>query len=287
MKIAITGATGFVGTHLSALMREKGHLVLTLGRRDCALPKEELATRLAGCEAVFNLAGETISRRWTPAYKERILSSRLDTTRNLVTAMALMDSPPALFISTSAIGAFAQQGRYTEKDSANATDFLGQLSKDWEAAALDAETLGIRTLIFRFGLVLGRDGGLMKQLLPPFRLGLGGPVGDGSQAFSWIHIQDLVAAYAFALEQPAMQGIYHLCAPNPTTNKGFSQLLGQVLHRPAIFPVPVWLLRLLYGEGADVMASGQCLISERLPEAGFEFQYPELRSALNQILTRS
>jgi uncharacterized protein (TIGR01777 family) len=285
MKVLITGATGFIGRHAATALRRAGHQAIPVGRQDLARGVEHLASRMAGCDGVINLAGAPISKRWTDAYKREMVESRLDTTRKLVAAMARLEQRPAVLISTSAIGAFDAADCYTEADAPNATDFLGRLSADWEAAAREAEPLGVRTLIFRFGLVLGPDGGLMKQVLPPFRLGLGGPVADGSQHFSWVHVDDCVKAMIQGLQDSSWEGVYHLCAPNPVTNAEFTRTLGGVLHRPTLFRVPLTLLRLLFGEGGDVMASGQCVVSKRLPEAGFSFLYPELRPALEQIVS--
>lgn len=285
MKIVMTGGTGFVGKHLTRALSQLGNQVVNIGRSDLKPGADSLVKLMSGADVVINLAGAPINRRWTPAYKREIFSSRVETTQRLVKAMAEIDAPPKIFISTSAIGAFDSKGRYSESDPPNATDFLGGLSKQWESAVLGAESLGVRTLIFRFALVLGNDGGLMKQLLIPFRLGLGGPVGDGSQHFSWIHIDDLVNAYLFALEHPKMSGIYHLCAPNPVTNLGFTKTLGAALHRPTLFRVPELLLKLAYGEGAEVMTSGQQVVSERLPESGFRFRYASLESAVAEIVS--
>jgi len=287
MKIAITGSTGFIGKHLLSGLKQRGHQVVPIGRHELSQGAESLASIISGSDAVINLAGAPINKRWTSSYKKEIASSRLNTTRLLVDAMRLLEQPPATFISTSAIGAFASHGQYTEADSPNATDFLGLLSKDWEAAANEAKVLGVRTLIFRFALVLGHDGGLIKQMLLPFRLGLGGPVGDGSQHFSWIHIDDLVNAYLLALDNQQMSGVYHLCAPNPVSNLDFTRTLGTILHRPTLFRVPGLLLELAFGEGAEVMTSGQCVISARLPETGFSFSYPELAGALQAIVQES
>lgn len=284
MKIALTGASGFIGRHLENHLSEQGHEVIPVGRNEIKQGAEHVAAVISGCAALINLAGAPISRRWTDAYKQEMVSSRVDTTNLMVDAMNLIDQPPATFISTSAIGAFDTRGRYSESDAPNATDFLGELSRDWEAAALRAESMSIRTLIFRFALVLGKDGGLMKQLLIPFRLGLGGPVGDGRQHFSWVHINDLTKAYTHALDHPEMSGVFHICAPNPTTNLEFTRILGSCLRRPTVFPVPKFVLKLIYGEGAEVMTSGQCVISERLPEHGFEFDHPDLESAICDLL---
>jgi len=287
MKILMTGGTGFVGRHLEKALRRKGIIAGHIGRSDLSGDEDSLAERLSGVDAVINLAGAPINRRWTPAYKQEIVSSRVETTRRLVQAMAKTDVPPSVFISTSAIGAFDHRGRYSESDAPNATDFLGQLCENWEATAREAEASGIRTVIFRFALVLGHDGGMMKQLLTPFRLGLGGPVGNGAQHFSWIHINDLISAHLLALENPQMSGVYHLCAPNPVTNLDFTKALGAALHRPTPFRVPELLLKLAYGEGAEVMTSGQQVVSERLPESGFSFRYPKLDSALDEIVSHT
>lgn len=287
MKIALSGSTGFVGRNLSTTLRRHGHQVVSLKRSDFNRGVIHLSRVLAGCDALFNLAGEPINRRWTQSYKQRIRSSRVETTKLLVSAMEHMERRPTTFISTSAIGAFEGDDEYSEEDTPNAGDFLGQLSQDWEAAALQAEQLGIRTLIFRFALVLGPDGGLLKQVLTPFRLGLGGPIGNGLQPFSWVHIDDLVDAYLFALKSPELTGVFHLSAPSPVNNLQFTRTLGRVLHRPTLLPVPHAMLKLIFGEGAGVMTSGQRVISKRLPEAGFVFRYDNLELALADLVERS
>lgn len=283
MKIAITGATGFIGNHLCQTLKDAGHRLVALGRTELQGDIDLLAGQLQDCDAVINLAGENIGRRWSEAYMQALYDSRVLTTRTLVEALSRLEQRPGLLISTSAMGAFDSAGHYRESDPPNADGFFGRLTRDWEAAAEQAEALGVRTLIFRLSLVLGRDGGMMKQLLLPFRLGLGGPIGDGSQPFSWIHIDDLVRAYSFALAHPEMTGIYHLSAPDSTTNRQFSRALGRQLHRPALLPVPLFILRLRFGQGAEALASGQYLVSERLPEAGFHFQYDTLAKALQEI----
>jgi uncharacterized protein len=287
MKIAISGATGFVGTHLSTSLRRYGHTVVPLTRSNFILGAVHIAKLIDGCDAVINLAGAPINRRWTDSYKRTIVSSRIETTRLLVQAMEQLEHRPHTFISTSAIGAFDDKGRYSEEDTPNATDFLGRLSNDWEAAAHKAEVLGVRTLIFRFALVLGHDGGLMKQLLTPFRLGMGGPIGDGRQAFSWVHIDDLVDAYLFALMTPNLHGVFHIAAPKPETNLAFTKTLGAAVHRPTLLHVPRTVLKLLFGEGASVMTSGQWVVSKRLPEKGFQFRYSNLELAVDNLVQRA
>ena len=287
MKIAMTGATGFIGQHLVRALTERGDEVIALGRREIGASPERLASLMQACEAVINLAGAPINRRWTDTYKKELLSSRLDTTRALVAAMARLEQPPATMLSASGVGAFDARRRYTEADPPNATDFLGRLSQQWEAAALEAGSLGVRVVILRFAVVLGHDGGMMKQVLTPFRLGLGGPIGNGRQHFSWIHIDDLVAAHLHALEHPQMSGVYHLSAPHPVTNKEFTRALGKAVHRPALLPVPTPMLKLVFGEGADVMTSGPNVVSARLPESGFAFRYPDIERALAAIVARA
>jgi uncharacterized protein (TIGR01777 family) len=282
MKIALSGSTGFVGRHLATTLKQHGHSVVPLCRSNFNHGIAHLVKLIDGCEAVINLAGAPINRRWTTSYKRTMVASRIETTRMLVEAMGRSEHRPHTFISTSAIGAFDDAGRYTEEDTP-----IGHLAKDWESAARQAEILGIRTLIFRFALVLGDDGGLMKQLLTPFRLGLGGPIGDGRQAFSWVHIDDLVDAYLFTLRITSLSGVLHIAAPNPVTNLEFTRTLGNALHRPTPFPVPRTLLKLLFGEGASVMTSGQWVLSKRLQELDFQFRYPELELAIDNLVKKS
>jgi hypothetical protein len=287
MKIAISGSTGFIGTQLTRKLSSKGHVVVPVGRRDFNRGTRHLATVIEGCDAVINLAGAPINRRWTQAYKHTIVASRIETTRMLQTAIAQTTKSPKTFISTSGMGAFDTLDRYTENDTANAADFLGELTFKWESAAWEGETLGMRVIVFRLSLVLGPQGGLMKQVLLPFRLGLGGPIATGKQHFSWIHIDDLINAYLMVLDNPNLKGLYHLAAPNPVNNLEFTRTLGKALNRPTLFRVPATLLKLAYGEGAEVMTSGQCIVSDRLEEAGFRFRYPELEAAIQAIVKSS
>ncbi|MET0070124.1 MAG: TIGR01777 family oxidoreductase [Candidatus Thiodiazotropha sp.] len=287
MKIAISGSTGFIGTQLARALANKGHALVPIGRRDFNRGTRHLSLLLEGCNAVINLAGAPINRRWTRACKRTIVSSRVETTRMLVSAVSQMAKPPKTFISTSGMGAFDTRDRYTESDVANAADFLGELTFDWESAAWEGETLDMRVVVFRLSLVLGQQGGLMGQVLTPFRMGLGGPIGDGQQHFSWIHIDDLINAYLLALDNPRFRGIYHLAAPNPVDNLTFTRILGKALNRPTRFRVPAALLKLAYGEGAEVMTSGQCIVSDRLEQAGFNFRYTELESAIQAIVKSS
>ena len=199
MNIAMSGATGFIGSHLTKAFEGRGWTVIPLRRNDFEGDETLLVQKIEGADVVVNLAGATIAARWTEEYKKIICSSRIGITRRIVETMSRAGKKPGLFISTSAVGIYDTKGVYTEQDTHYAGDFLGRLAVDWERAALGAESAGVRTVIFRFGVVLGRNGGALKKMLVPFRLGLGGVIGDGTQPFSWVHIDDLVRAFFEAI----------------------------------------------------------------------------------------
>lgn len=284
MKVAISGAGGFIGIHILSAFKAKGWEVSALHTSDFGLDDTAFGEKLAGADVVVHLAGASISKRWTPAYKKVLYNSRVETARQIVRVMEKMAHKPKLFICTSAVGIYASKGKHDEEHAVYAEDFLGRLARDWEAAASKSKTLGIRTVIFRYGIVLGRGGGILKEMLPPFRLGLGGTIGDGSQNFSWVHIGDLVRAYFFAVDHPEMEGVYNLMAPNPTTNYGLTKALGAALHRPTFLSVPKFLLKLRFGtEAAEALAGGQYATPKRLPEAGFEFEFKNVEAALENL----
>ncbi|MBN2870917.1 MAG: TIGR01777 family oxidoreductase [Campylobacterales bacterium] len=288
MKVAISGAGGFIGSHLVAMFLEKGAEVLSLHTADFTSGAATLAEKLCGADVVLHLAGASINKRWTEDYKKVLYASRIDTTRKIVAAMGEMQIKPKLFVCTSAVGVYASSGRHNEEHALYAEDFLGRLVKDWEHEAMKGKTLGIRTVIFRYGIVLGHGGGILDEMVLPFKLGLGGTIGDGSQNFSWVHLHDLMRAYLFVLEHPEMEGVYNLMAPNPTTNYGLTKALGAALHRPAPFAIPRFLLALRFGaEAAEALASGQYATSKRLPEAGFEFEFKTIETAINNLYGRS
>lgn len=284
MKIAVSGAGGFIGTRLVAMFKKKGWQVMPLHTADFSLDDKAFAKKLSGADVVVHLAGASINRRWTQAYKKVLYASRVETARKIVRVMENMTERPQLFICTSAVGIYASEGRYDEENAVYAEDFLGRLARDWEAAASEGGTLGIRTLIFRYGIVLGRGGGILREMELPFRLGLGGTIGDGSQNFSWVHIGDLVRAYLFAIEHPGMEGVYNVMAPNPTTNYGLTKALGRVLHRPTLLSIPKFLIKLRFGsEAAEALAGGQYVTPKRLPEAGFDFEFKSVEAALDDL----
>lgn len=279
-KVVMTGATGFVGTKLKAALQEKGWQVLALGRADLAQDDNTLAKKMAGTKAVINLAGAPVIARWTEAHKVRMRESRVDLTRKLVAAMAKMTKPPSVFISTSALGYYASTGIHSEEQCEKGDGFLAHLAQEWEEEAKKAEDLEIRTVIFRFAVILGKKGGALKKMLLPFKMGLGGIIGSGKQAFSWIHDHDLLMAHLAALESDTYQGIYNLTAPEPTSNYTFTKTLGKVLRRPTFFPVPTFVLKIIFGEGASVLTDGQAAVPKRLLENGFVFTFPDLEEAL-------
>lgn len=285
MQIALTGATGFIGSYLVDVFWGKNWKVTPIGRGDLALSSKDLAKKIDGSEIIVNLAGANIVKRWTDAYKKELYRSRIATTGKLVEVMNQMARKPRIFISTSAVGIYDDRGRYSESDYNFADNYLTKIAKDWEKAALKARELNIRTIIFRFGVVLGK-GGLLAKMLPLFRMGMGGTIGNGRQSFSWVHIEDLSHAYIFAVEHEKLEGIYNLVSPNAVTNKVLTKTLGKILHRPAVLPVPVWILRLIFGEGAAAISSGQNVIPERLLRAGFRFKFETIEHALRDLVPK-
>jgi uncharacterized protein (TIGR01777 family) len=283
--VAMSGASGFVGTNLQKAFRNCGWNVLPLGRGDFKASTKELAARISGADIVINLAGAPVINRWTAEYKKTMYDSRINVTGSLVNACSIMETKPNLFISASAVGYYASGGVHTEDNHVRADDFLGHLTRDWEKEALKAEEIGIRTIVFRFGIVLGKDGGALKQMITPFKMGMGGTIGDGSQPFSWIHIGDLVRAYETAIQDNSFNGIYNLTAPNPTTNKGLTEAMGKALGKPALMRIPKFVLKLQFGEGAQVLAGGPKVIPERLMQEGFTFQHTEINEAVKDCVT--
>lgn len=281
--IAMSGATGFVGSHLSRALSRKSSEIIPVGKKDFA--SDKLSGKIQGADSIINLAGAPVMNRWTEEYKKIMYKSRIDVTKSLVNAMSETDPKPRLFISTSAIGYYASGGPHTEDDYIQADDFLGHLAQDWEREALRAADLGIRTVIFRFGVVLGKGGGALKQMITPFRLGLGGTIGDGSHPFSWIHIQDLIAAYQQVIDDESYKGVYNLTAPTPSTNRGLTKALSRALGRPALLRIPPFILRLKLGEGAQVLTKGQEVIPARLLRSGFAFSFADIDQAVQDCIS--
>jgi len=283
MKIAIAGASGFVGSSLSNTFEKKGFEVIKL-KRDEIQDVITLSHILNGCDVIINLSGANIINRWSDEYKNLLYSSRLGTTKHLIKAISQTTLKPKLFISTSAVGIYTNKKVHTEEEFEYGDDFLAQLCKEWENEANKAKESNVRTVIFRFGIVLGSNGGALKKMLLPFKLGLGGTIGDGSQAFSFIHIEDLINAYLYTIENESIEGTYNMTAPTPTTNKGLTQALGETLKRPTILPVPEFVLKLIFSEGAKVLTDGQSATPDKLLKAGFTFKYTTIEEVVNNLL---
>lgn len=275
MNIAITGGSGFLGRHIATRLRE--HTIRAISTRSGIMARD-----FAGCDAVIHLAGEPVSQRWTARVRERIKTSRVEGTRAVVDA--LRANPPKVLISASAIGYYGSRGgEILTESSTSSGDFLGDVSVEWEREAYAARQFGVRVITPRISVVLGRDGGALARMLPPFRLGVGGRIGTGAQWMSWIHIDDLANLIAFALENK-VSGPMNASSPNPVTNVQFTRELARALHRPAIFPIPILALKMLFGEMAEVIVASARVLPEAALRAGFQFRFPELGAALDDLL---
>lgn len=303
MKVAITGATGFVGSRLVERLQAQGHQPLILTRNRAAAlrtfptleivdytPTESGAWQnaIAGCDAVVNLAGEPIGEsRWTPKQKQEIFDSRKLGTQKIVEAIAQANPKPKVLINASAIGYYGTSETATfDETSPSGNDFLAEVCQAWEAQAQNVKDYGVRLVILRFGIVFG-NGGALAKMLPAFKVFAGGPIGSGQQWLSWIHLDDLVNLIIEALTRPDIEGVLNATAPNPVRMSELSQALGDVLHRPSWLPVPDFALEVLLGEGAKVVLEGQQVLPKRTTNYGFEYQYPTLKPALEDILTFS
>ncbi len=283
----MSGATGFIGSHLTKAFEGKGWQAIPLRRGDFDLGEEDFLKKIEGADVVISLAGSTIAARWTQEYKKIMYSSRIDTTKKIVNAILNMSKKPRLFVSTSAVGIYGEEGGvHTEESKNYSAEFLGKLSLDWEQAALKTKEAGVRTVIFRFGVVLGLGGGVLDKMLTPFRLGLGGTIGNGKQAFSWVHIEDLIRAYFTVIENETFEGIYNLTAPNPTTNAGLTKALAHALHKPAFMRIPDFILWMHLGEGAKAISKGQSVLPKRLLDSGFVFNFTRIEEAIEDLVKK-
>lgn len=298
MRILITGASGLIGKALQASFKEKGHEMLLASRSeprddehvqwsaDSGFADEDLS-RLEGLDAVIHLAGENISAlRWTDEKKKAIRDSRVHGTHSMIEAFGKLKSKPKVFISGSAVGFYGDRGNeeMTEANSAGKT-FLADVSKEWEAESRRAEDLGIRTVLLRTGIVLSKDGGALATMLTPFKLGVGGVVGDGKQWMSWVSLDDVVAIINYALENENLRGAVNVASPNPVTNEEFTKTLGTVLYRPTFLPLPEFAIHMVFGEMGDaLLLDSTRVIPKRLLDAGYEFKFTDLKSALEHAV---
>jgi uncharacterized protein len=305
MRVVVTGATGTIGSALVRALRERGDDVVALSR-DAARGRAQLgagvdvhawpepagepppAAALAGSGAVVNVLGEPIAQRWSAAAKRRIRESRVDGTRRLVGALAALPEGdrPRVLVSQSATGYYGpRDDRPLAEDAPPGDDFLARLVVEWEREARAAEPVA-RVVRTRTGVVLAPRGGALAKMLPPFRLGVGGPVAGGRQYVPWIHLDDVAAAFLRCLDDDSLTGAVNVTAPNPVTNKELSRALGRVLRRPAVAPVPALALRALYGEMSTIVTTGARVVPERLRAAGHAFRFPDVEPALRDVLRR-
>jgi uncharacterized protein (TIGR01777 family) len=302
MRVFLTGATGFIGIALTARLRADGHSVTAWVRSferararlgaDVDLVAvsasfDALAAAVSRADAVVNLAGEPIIKRWTAARRRAIEESRVRVTKDLVRAIAASSTRPRVLVSGSAVGWYGDRGdeRLTEA-SAPGDGFLARVAREWEDAAMVARTSGVRVVLSRTSVVLGRGGGALAQMLLPFSLGLGGPIGNGRQYMPWIHLSDFTAFVATALGDERYEGPINAVAPQEATSRTFSAALGRALHRPAVLPVPAFALRAIFGEAATVLLGSQRVEPRALRDRGFAFAFPDLDRALASIIPR-
>ncbi len=298
MKIFITGANGFVGTSLCRTLLKQGHEVSGLVRGEgknlpggvsyvvgeSTKPGKWQET-VAGHDVLINLAGASIFKRWNKEYKQLLRDSRILTTKNLVEAIPEESAEKMTLLSTSAVGYYGFRGDEELNETAPAgDDFLAILARDWENEAYKAREKRVRVVITRFGIVLGQDGGALEQMTMPFRFFVGGPLGSGRQWFSWIHVEDLIRAALFVISRPDIDGAVNFTAPNPIRNKDLAKTIGTFMHRPSFMPAPAFMIKLFMGELGSVILNGQRVLPGVLQSKGFEFNFPDIKSALRNLL---
>ena len=295
MNILITGGTGFIGSSLCSRLLEKKHQIVVLTRHPETIKKniqgitdlEQIEDR-AGFDVVINLAGEPIAdNRWSEKQKQRIVDSRLNTTKKLIEYFKTTENKPKLFISGSAIGYYgiAESNDSLDEEALGDESFASHLCQQWEAVALEAKTLGIRTCLLRTGIVLGKGGGALKKMLLPFKLGVGGKIGKGSQWMSWIHKEDLIGVILYCIEHEQLSGAVNGTAPNPVTNTNFTKTLGKVLKRPTFLPMPAVMVKLLMGQmGEELLLAGKKILPVKITKEGYIFKHAQLEEALLSVV---
>jgi uncharacterized protein (TIGR01777 family) len=299
MNITITGATGFIGRRLIDRLAAEPHQLHALSRHtnikfgDIAvwitkwdpMAEDPPPESVANADAIVHLAGEPVAQRWTPEAKRKIRDSRIQSTQRLVRALSAQPRKPSVLVCASAVGIYGSRGdEILTESSAPGNDYLAEVCQEWEKQALAAESLGVRVVRIRTGVVLGRGGGALEKMLPPFKAFVGGRIGSGKQWMSWIHLDDLVGIIFHALTNP-MSGAFNGTAPNPVTNSAFTSELAAALSRPAVFPVPGFALKAMFGEMAEMLLGGQRVLPRATEAAGYQFKYPQLGPALRNILS--
>lgn len=294
-RVVISGASGLVGSRLVQFLDSQGYEVWCLVRDEPEIDKNEIgwnpnqgqliAAELENFDAVIHLSGENIAQRWSPAAKQRILESRIKSTQLISKTIASLENPPKTFLCASAVGYYGNQDGELAESAPAGEGFLADVCKVWETACSPLQDTNTRVINIRLGTVLSKQGGMLKKILLPFQLGLGGRIGSGKQGFSWIHLDDVIGAIEFLLKNQIITGPVNLTAPQPTDNVGFTKTFGQALHRPTIFPLPEIAVKLLFGEmGQKVLLEGAKVIPTKLLESGYTFRYPELLPAIKAEL---
>ncbi|RLD12681.1 TIGR01777 family protein [candidate division KSB1 bacterium] len=302
MKIIITGASGFIGRHLAVFFSNRGYDVVALSRNPQTTQKlfdsrvkclpfvmgdpAPWLSELQNTRILINLIGENIGTHlWTKAYRQRLRSSRVESVLTILKALEKVKPASLTYIQASAVGYYGNTALPVDEQGSMGADFLARLTYDWERATDAIAEMGIRRLILRFGVILGRTGGALPRLLMPYKFFLGGVMGSGRQGFSWMHIEDLERAMEFLINNEPLQGVFNFVAPNPVSQKELSQTIAALLHRPDFFRIPAWPLKFILGDMAEILLlGGQYVKPAALLSAGFEFKYPELRDALNSLL---
>ena len=301
MQILITGGTGFIGRRVVRALIKEGHRVSVLSRKSASDVRRLLTSDVrpvksltainpsVAFDAIINLAGEPImDKRWSHQHKRTLLDSRVGITSELVDLIERMENRPKVLISGSAVGYYGHHdlSEPQNESSVPGSDFAASLCERWEQAARRAESLGVRVCLLRTGIVLHQNNGALHEMLPPFRLGVGGPIGSGKQMMSWIHTDDMTRIITFLLNNDSLRGAFNATAPNPVSNREFAKALGKALRRPAVVPVPGFVLKLLLGESSAMVLNGQAAVPERLQEAGFTWEQPEINAALSQLFLK-
>lgn len=292
MNILITGGTGFIGSALTKFFIQKGYLTTILSRNCLALSSVRIIKSIEQInvdekiDIIINLAGAPINKKWTNSYKEVLIDSRLEITKNLILLIKSLKTKPNLLISASAIGYYGNQSNnYIDENSLYINDFTHKLCNLWELEAKKAEKLGVRTCITRLGVVLGKNGGALEEMLSIFRLGLGGKIGSGKQFFSWVHIDDIIGAFNFLIKDKTQKGIYNLTSPNPVTNYRFTKELGKMINRPTVLTIPKFVIKMIFGEMGDkLLLNGSAVYPKKLLDSGYEFQFKTIEASLENIL---
>ncbi|WP_102693960.1 TIGR01777 family oxidoreductase [Rummeliibacillus pycnus] len=298
MKIAITGGSGFVGQELVKQLQQQGHEIIILTRKKNHfinsiqyiqwLSKDSVPENyLEGIDAVVNLAGTSINNgRWTEKHQKEIYDSRILATNEVIRILKVLKKPPKVLVNASAIGVYpaSTTTTYSESSTEIAHDFLAKTVQDWEQSAISAEKLGVRVVLARFGVILGKNSGALPMMVMPYKFYVGGTVGRGSQWVSWVHVTDVVAAIIFAINNEKLNGIMNVTAPNPVCMKNFGETIATVTNRPHWFPVPAFILKIALGKKSQLILEGQRVLPKVLLDAHFQFQYPTLKRALENLL---